>query len=241
MELKSLLHPVVVESSYAQFQDGHLRDAVLNSVIGVFDYLRERSELALDGSDLANEAFSTHHPRLILSELETESGENDQVGFMQIFRGAYQGIRNPKAHSLTTDLTKTAAAQYLVFASLLARRIEEAQISYVRTQGWYVEQNSNKYSSQIFRFYPDGTVITAAVGDTTPPQLQELINKTKAEREDFPRGNYNLDGDVLECRLESERANMTYVGQVQGERLILEKNENGNKRLYKFQPATTAT
>jgi len=240
MELKSLLHPVVVESSYAQFQDGHLRDAVLNSIIGVFDYLRERSELALDGSDLANEAFSTHHPRLILSELDTESGENDQVGFMKIYRGAYQGIRNPKAHSLTTDLTKTAAAQYLVFASLLARRIEEARISYVRTQGWYVEQNS-KHSKQIFRFYPDGAVITAAVGDPKPPQLEELINKAKAEREDFPRGHYNLDGDVFECQLESKRANMTYVGQVRGERLILEKNEDGDKCLYKFERTTTAT
>jgi hypothetical protein len=46
---------------------------------------------------------------------------------MQIFKGAYQGIRNPKAHSLTHDLTAMKAAQYLVFASLLARRIDEAR------------------------------------------------------------------------------------------------------------------
>ena len=58
-----------------------------------------------------------------------ESGQNDQKGFMQIYKGAYQGIRNPKAHSLTHDLTEVKAAQYLVFASLLARRIEEAGVA----------------------------------------------------------------------------------------------------------------
>ena len=46
---------------------------------------------------------------------------------MQIYKGAFQGIRNPKAHSLEHDLTDEKAAQYLVVASLLAQRIEEAK------------------------------------------------------------------------------------------------------------------
>ena len=45
---------------------------------------------------------------------------------MQIFKGAYQGIRNPKAYSMTHDLTQLRAARHLVFASLLARRVDEA-------------------------------------------------------------------------------------------------------------------
>ena len=40
---------------------------------------------------------------------------------------AYSGIRTPKAHSMTHDLTAIKAAQYLVLASLLARRIDEAR------------------------------------------------------------------------------------------------------------------
>ena len=81
-----------------------------------------------DGDNLIGKVFSLQTPILILSEIESESGKNDQKGFMQIFKGAYQGIRNPKAHSLTHDLTDTKAAQYLVFASLLARRVDEANI-----------------------------------------------------------------------------------------------------------------
>jgi uncharacterized protein (TIGR02391 family) len=124
--LPSLLHSTIIEHAYQHFKNGHYREAVLNSIVAIFDFIRARTGLQEDGSDLIGKALSTQNPYLILSELNTESGRNDQVGFLQIFQGAYKGIRNPKAHSLTHDLNKYKAAQYLVFASLLARRIEEA-------------------------------------------------------------------------------------------------------------------
>ena len=123
---ESLLHPIIKNSSYRQYQNGHLRSAVLDSIVAVFDYIREKTGLTEDGDKLIGQAFALNDPFIVLNELSSESGQNDQKGFMQIFKGAYQGIRNPKAHSLDHDLTEQKAAQYLVFASLLARRIEEA-------------------------------------------------------------------------------------------------------------------
>lgn len=41
---------------------------------------------------------------------------------------SFQDVRNPKAHSLTHDLDDRKAAQYLIFASLLARRLDESKI-----------------------------------------------------------------------------------------------------------------
>ena len=123
---ENLLHPVIFEHAYQQYRAGHLRDAVLNAFTAVFDLIRERTGLDMDGARLAGHVFSVSNPRLILSEIETESGRNDQAGFLQIYQGAYIGIRNPKAHSLQHDLTEEKAAQYLVFASLLARRVAEA-------------------------------------------------------------------------------------------------------------------
>ena len=122
-----LLHPAIIASSYDQFENGYLREAVLNSVVAIFDLIRERTGLDMDGSALVNRAFSLTDPYLILSDLHTESGQNDQKGFIQLFSGSYQGIRNPKAHSLNHDLTEIKASQYLVHASLLARRVSEAQ------------------------------------------------------------------------------------------------------------------
>jgi len=123
---RSFLHSRVVEHALPHFDAGHLREAVLNAFLAVFDLLRERSGFDSDGANLVAQALSLDHPTLILSDLASESGRNDQKGFIQIRQGAYLGIRNPKAHSLRHDLTETSAAQYFVFASLLARRIEEA-------------------------------------------------------------------------------------------------------------------
>jgi uncharacterized protein (TIGR02391 family) len=125
---EQLLHPLILEKTFQLYLDGHYRDAVLNSVIVVFDLIRARTGLAKDGAALASEALSLDRPRLILSELDTDSGRNDQKGFMQIIQGMYLGIRNPKAHSLTHDIDEHKAAQYLIFTSLIIRRIADATV-----------------------------------------------------------------------------------------------------------------
>lgn len=126
-EVLDLMHPVIIASSYQQFRTGLYRDAVLNAILAVSDLIRRRTGLDLDGAHLAARAFAIDKPLLSVAALDTESGQNDQKGFIQLLQGAYLGIRNPKAHSLLSELTECSAAQYLVFASILARRIAEAR------------------------------------------------------------------------------------------------------------------
>jgi uncharacterized protein (TIGR02391 family) len=127
-DFRFLLHTIITEHAWPQYNNGHLRDAVLNSIIAVFDMIRQKTGLKEDGDKLIGKAFSLDDPYLILSDIDTESGQNDQKGFMQILKGSFQSIRNPKAHSLVNDLNKLKTAQYLVFGSLLARRIDEAKV-----------------------------------------------------------------------------------------------------------------
>ena len=122
-----MLHSIVRDHAYAQFRNGHFRDAVFNSILAVFDHLRERSALQLDGAALVTTAFSLQAPRLLIADITTDSGRSEQAGFIQILQGVYSGVRNPKAHSLRQNTDQLTAAQYLVFASLLARRIDEAR------------------------------------------------------------------------------------------------------------------
>ncbi len=122
-----LLHPRVTVCSYSHFRANRFRDAILNAFIAVFDLIRERTGLDKDGAELVAEAFSLQHPLLIFSDLQTESGKNEQKGFIQILQGAYLGVRNPKAHTLQSDADQASCAQYLVFASLLCKKIEECQ------------------------------------------------------------------------------------------------------------------
>src|ERR1051325_10414437 len=82
-----LLHPVISKASLSLFETGHYRDAVFTSIVAVFDLLRERSGIQLDGSALATQCFSLSKPKLVIADLETESGRNEQVGFMQLLQG----------------------------------------------------------------------------------------------------------------------------------------------------------
>jgi uncharacterized protein (TIGR02391 family) len=124
---EELVHRTIVDSALGQYRNGHWRDAVLNAFIAVFDLLRSRVRLDLDGDRLITQAFSVDKPLLLVADLTTESGKNDQIGFMLMLQGAFRGVRNPKAHCLQHDLTAPKAAQYLVMASLLARRIADAR------------------------------------------------------------------------------------------------------------------
>lgn len=123
-----LLHPRVVAASYTHFKTGSYRDAVLNSIVALFDFIRERTGLDLDGSALVTESFSIQRPMLLMSSLDSENGRNDQLGFIHLLQGLYQGVRNPKAHTLTINPSENVAAQYLVFSSLLCRRVEGAEL-----------------------------------------------------------------------------------------------------------------
>lgn len=125
---EDMLHPEIVKSSLQHYKNGHLRDAVLNGVIAVFDMIRARTKLDLDGAKLTGQAFGLDNGKLIFSDVDSESGKNDQVGFMKVYEGVYLGVRNVKAHSLTHDLDQRKAGQYLVMLSLLARRVDECKI-----------------------------------------------------------------------------------------------------------------
>lgn len=123
---EDLLHPSIASQGLRLFQQGHFRDAVFNSIVAVFDLIRERTGLHSDGAALATEALAVASPHLIVADLSTETGKSEQVGLMMLLQGAYSAVRNPKAHTLRHDTSRETAAQYLVFASLLARRISEA-------------------------------------------------------------------------------------------------------------------
>lgn len=111
------------------YEANDFRNAVLDAITAVFDKIRERTGIDQDGERLINQVFSVGAPVLILSEVDTQSGQNDQSGFADIFRGFYRGVRNPKAHSLVHDLDATKAGQHLVLASILMRRVVEANLA----------------------------------------------------------------------------------------------------------------
>lgn len=124
------LHPTVVNFAKPRFESGHLADAIeaclkeVNAAVKARN--KERTGKEFDGADLMRNTFSPKNPVITLADQSTESGKNEQQGYMDIFAGAMTGIRNPKAHG-NIVIDEKRAIHLLYLASLLMYKLDEAK------------------------------------------------------------------------------------------------------------------
>ena len=129
MSLWPYIHPRIERVVRDKFNHGFYADAVESAFKEVNHrvkqiYANQRGE-EKDGQDLMRSTFSPKDPVLTFEALVSTSAKNVQEGYMQIFAGAMQGIRNPKAHENQT-ISEASAVKRLVLASLLMDKIDEA-------------------------------------------------------------------------------------------------------------------
>ncbi len=128
--IDSLLHVKIRELYGRYYRQNLFRDCVLASITLLFDEIRLKTGLIDDGADLLNRVFSSSRPLLDISNFDNNSKnwENEQIGYKLMVEGLYKGVRNPKAHTREGDFNEVNTTQYLVFISLLFRRLDEAKI-----------------------------------------------------------------------------------------------------------------
>jgi uncharacterized protein (TIGR02391 family) len=126
---KMQFHPKVVEASKDCFIAGNYREAILNAFITLIDYVKERTKLITDNKDLMAKAFNLNNPVIKLNSLKEQYERDEQEGFRFLYMGAAVGIRNPKAHKLIPQSNPLHTLEYLAFASLLMRRVEEGELT----------------------------------------------------------------------------------------------------------------
>lgn len=107
------------------FCDGHHARAVEEA----FKYLdntvsRVAKLKKLTGSALMKKAFSANDPIIKLNSGISESEQNEQLGYMEIFSGVMTGIRNPRAHDSDWEDTEERALQLLIIANHLIGKVK---------------------------------------------------------------------------------------------------------------------
>jgi uncharacterized protein (TIGR02391 family) len=120
------LHPYIAKGCSGLFADEHYPQAIEESAKAVFEYLREVTSLKLDGSALAQQAFSLKKPILAFSDIADETKKNEQIGFMEMLSAYAKGVRNTLAHTHGKQEEQQKAFEYLCLASLFCRRIDDA-------------------------------------------------------------------------------------------------------------------
>lgn len=127
-----LVHPDIIRVARSLYQDGHYFESARSAFIEInakvkklFPELRGKDGKRLDGYPLMQTVFSAKSPEIVIADTSTDTGENVQRGFMDMFAGAAVALRNPKAHE-NDSITAENAARQLIFASMLMYKLDEA-------------------------------------------------------------------------------------------------------------------
>ena len=122
-----IMHPEIVKVSKQRFDAGLYAAAVeaafkeINS--RVKEMYQQKSGNTKDGTELMYSAFAAKNPILQFAPTSHYSEFDVQEGYMHMFAGAMQGIRNPKAHANET-IDKEDALRKLAFASMLMYKLD---------------------------------------------------------------------------------------------------------------------
>jgi uncharacterized protein (TIGR02391 family) len=106
--------------------------AVLEAIKGLFDRLRRRTGLTVDGHALIDQALALPKDggtaRVAFNSLRGESERSEQIGLAFLFKGAASAFRNPIAHEarITWPLGEQDALDLLGLVSMLHRRLDTA-------------------------------------------------------------------------------------------------------------------
>jgi len=120
------LHPEIARAATQLYLDGHYANAVEDAAKALNGLVRMRSGLDVDGVTLMQRAFSPKAPVLKFNDLASQSDQDEQLGFMNMFSGAVSGLRNPRAHGFIHD-DPERALEFIAFVSLLAKLLDEAK------------------------------------------------------------------------------------------------------------------
>jgi uncharacterized protein (TIGR02391 family) len=113
------LHPNVIRVAGKLFEDEHYRSAILDTYIDLVNRVKDISGRH-DLAPLMQQVFSIKNPKIIVS-----GDQDEQQGFMWLFSGAVMAIRNPKAHKIMEQSDPQRAIEWLAFASVLHRVLDD--------------------------------------------------------------------------------------------------------------------
>ena len=167
-------HPHIKTASERLFKDSHYAQAILETFKTVNNFVKEKSgRQEWNGKNLMAKVFRKGNPIIRLNKLETISDKDEQEGFMFLFMSAMVGIRNPKAHDniIQTDPYKTL--EYLSFASLLAKKVDEGKLVHSLTDR---QKKIIEYISEKGKITTRETKKALRVPDRTAiKELQKLV------------------------------------------------------------------
>nr|BFD90877.1 hypothetical protein KitaXyl93_22370 [Kitasatospora sp. Xyl93] len=121
------LHPRIAEVAASRINSGEYAFAVLAAYKEVEHRVQQLTGLTSNGHDLMGAALSPPNVRITVTRSSDANLKSEQRGMAAIFSGVMQALRNPRAHGPDEADELAEAAETLVLASWLMRRLDIAE------------------------------------------------------------------------------------------------------------------
>ncbi len=134
----TIIHPMIIKSSKKLYLDGHYANAACDAFIEINSRVKKifkkvrPGEKIPDGVSVMTCLFSANEPIIEFCDRTNDTGQNTQMGYMQMLAGSMSALRNPKSHE-NIGLDKDEAFRRLIFASMLMCKIDEG-LAYSQVQ-----------------------------------------------------------------------------------------------------------
>ena len=121
-------HKEVFKYCKAELLQNNYFHSVLEANKGLFQRIRDLSNIYTDGNTLIEQVFSSN-PILIINNYQSSSEKNEHNGFCNLLKGLCAMFRNPTAHEPKVDwnITEQDALEILGIISYCHRRLDNAQ------------------------------------------------------------------------------------------------------------------
>jgi len=128
-QLELRLHHKVTAAAGKLLEDGYYSQAVFEAFKSLEEYVKEKSGVKnKSGKKLMGYVFDESTPVLKIKCSRPDTAKEEQEGFKFIFMGSMLGIRNPKAHYAIVQRDRARTLQYLAFASLLFKTVDDTTL-----------------------------------------------------------------------------------------------------------------
>lgn len=127
------IHPKIQKVSKAQYLAGFYADATENAFKEInartkHIYANARPNTPIpDGATAMTNVYSPNNPIVEFCDRRTKSGQNTQLGFMEMAEGAMIALRDPVAHE-NLNISPEDAMRRLMFASMIMYKIDDGVI-----------------------------------------------------------------------------------------------------------------
>jgi uncharacterized protein (TIGR02391 family) len=123
------IHSKIFHVSEKLYSDGHYANAIFEASKMLVNMVKEKvGSSEKDGAALMFSVFGGTAPKIRFNAMSSQSEQDEQSGFAQLFAGAVLALRNPRGHEQWSD-SPERALEYIGFISMLAKKLDESQKS----------------------------------------------------------------------------------------------------------------